>query len=162
MPANPYLFRFINTTTIEVPSPIFHIYYNDHGYSGEFLRSAGVNNQIMDYNASYKTAHDLLADEENLDSRTFDYFINTGTADATDYSVGSAEIDATLVVIDDMSDPQDAGDDLIGNIGWWVEDVDTEGKCKKITLVVQFWYPGLEITKHDPEVIVLKSTFIRP
>jgi hypothetical protein len=66
-----------------------------------------------------------------------------------------------------MGYPADPEDDLLGNIGWWVENVpdgepDITSIGKKITFVLQFWYPGQDWTRYDPEVIVLKTTVVKP
>ena len=165
VPTNPYLFKFTGPTSIDVPTPIFHVYYNDHGYGDSFLKSMANDKDVLDYLATYAVAFGGFSDTDLVDRRTFTYFTNDGN-EITDSNPGSGQIDASITVIDDMGDPTSAEDDLIGNIGWWVENVpsgepDDTARCKKITLVLQFWYPGLDWTKHDPEVIVLKSTFIK-
>ena len=173
VPTSPYLFRVTGPTTIEVPSPIFHVYYSDHGFNdinNTFLIQM-LGNEVLSYHTAYKTAFDQILlnpehDPDGEDRRTFTYFTNDGNG-TTDSTPGSGQVDASLTVIDDMGDPTNAEDDLIGNIGWWVENVpsdepDSTARCKKITFVLQFYYPGLEWTKHDPEVIVLKSIFVRP
>jgi len=166
VPTSPFLFKVTGPTTIEVPSPIFRVYYSDHSYSNSFLRPMADDKEVLDYQVTYKAAFDGFSDTDQVDRRTFTYFTNDGNG-TTDSTPGSGQVDASLTVIDDMGDPTNAEDDLIGNIGWWVENVpsdepDDTAKCKKITFVLQFYYPGLEWTKHDPEVIVLKSIFIRP
>ena len=162
---SPYLFRFTGPTTIEVPAHIYHVYYSDHGYSDSFLRPMSNDRDVLDYRATYKAAFDGFSDTDQVDRRTFTYFTNDGN-ETTDSSPGSGQVDASIAVIDDMGDPTNAEDDLIGNIGWWVENVpsgeqDSKARCKKITFVLQFWYPGQDWREQDPEVIVLKSTFVR-
>lgn len=148
------------------PERIFHVYYSDHGYTDSFLKSMTNDKDVSDYPATYKAAFDGFSDTDLLDRRTFTYYTDDGDT-TTDAVPASGQIDAAITVIDDMGDPTSAEDDLIGNIGWWVENVpsdepDDTARCKKITLVLQFWYPGLDWTENDPEVIVLKSTFIKP
>ena len=175
-PNEIFLFRYIIPSSIDVPSPIFNVYYQDHSssYDGAaFLKPLGASppypantkNKVSEYYQYYEEQYDLLSDDDNTDRRTYTYF--TSDTDTTDQTHSNTEgVDASIAVIDDMAHPSHAEDDLIGNIGWWVENVptgeaDNTAKCKKITFVLQFWYPGLEWTEHDPEVIVLKSTFIK-
>lgn len=160
-PNDIYLFKFTSSTSIDLPSPIYHVYYSDHGYSNEFLKSIGANNTVKDYHQYYETNY--IADTDNIDGRTFTYFTNDGNT-VTDTDGANGKVDASIVVIDDMGSPEDRKDDLIGNIGWWVEDVSISGTVylKKITFALQFWYPGQDWTAHDPEVIVLKSTLVKP
>jgi len=148
----------INPTT--EPNRIFHVYYNDHTFSNMFLKSLGPNNTVKDYHSDYITAFNSFSDNDDIDKRTFTYFTDDGDTD-TDSNV-NGQIDASIAVIDDMGNPADPEDDLLGNIGWWVEDVDTAGDCKRITFVLQFWYPGQDWTRFDPEVIVLKTTVLKP
>lgn len=164
-PADIFLFRFTDSTTIEVPSPLFRVYYGEHGSADEMLRSIGDNNGVKNYADYYATAFEAVGfeDTDTLDRKTFAYFTDDGNT-VTDSNPGGAELDASMAVIDDMGSPTDPEDDLLGNMGWWVEDValpDTVN-LKKVTFAFQFWYPGQDRTKVDPEVIVLKTTLVKP
>ena len=167
-PDKIFLFKFnSNGTTIKLPvnpttepNRIFRVYYNDHTFSNVLLKSLGSNNTVKAYHSEYETAFNSFSSSDEIDKRTFTYFTDDGNT-TTDSNV-NGQIDASIAVIDDMGSPDSPEDDLLGNIGWWVEDVDPAGYCKKITFVLQFWYPGQDLTKFDPEVIVLKTTFVEP
>jgi len=160
LPSSLFLFKFIGPTNISFPAPLFHVYYNDHTFGSVFLKSLNANNTVKDYHSYYVSTFNSFSETDDIDKRTFTYFTDDGDTD-TDSNV-NGQIDASIAVIDDMGDPADPADDLLGNIGWWVEDVDTAGDCKRITFVLQFWYPGQDWTRFDPEVIVLKTTVVRP
>jgi type II secretory pathway pseudopilin PulG len=166
-PADVFLFKFNGTGTLDLPSPTFHVYYGDHGYGTVLFQSIGNNNTVKNYPGYYSSAFPL-ADAGVTDYRTFVYFTNDGNT-VTDNNAAQGKVDASIVVIDDMGAPpstvgNEARDDLIGNIGWWVEDIASAGVtvAKKVTLALQFWYPGQEWTSVDPEVIVLKTTLVKP
>jgi hypothetical protein len=154
------LFTFTDETSIVVPDTIFRVYYESHGYGTELLQSLGADNSARDYHDSYVSAYSSLSDTDEIDRKAYAYYANPDDDTETDYDEGGGSLDASLVVIDDMESPNDPEDDLLGNIGWWVEDVVGVPDCKRITFALQFWYPGQERTE-DPEVIVLKSTFVR-
>ena len=161
LPTDIFLFKFTSSTSIDLPSPIYHVYYSDHGYSGEFLKSIGANNTVKDYHQYYEANY--VTDTDDIDGRTFTYLTDDGNT-VTGTNGANGQVDASIVVIDDMGSPEDREDDLIGNIGWWVEDVSISGTVylKKITFALQFWYPGQDETEFDPEVIVLKTTLVKP
>ena len=158
------------------PDRIFHVYYQDHNtsYQGTpFLKPLGsappyavnTKNSVKNYHQYYGEQYNILSDDDNTDRKTFTYFTHdTNPIDKTDSIPGSGQIDASVVIIDDMGSPVDPGDDLIGNIGWWVEDVAISGTVylKKVTFALQFWYPGQNWNEYDPEVIVLKTTLVKP
>ena len=161
-PNNIFLFKFVDTSVVTTPSPIFHVYYDNSG-STEFLISIGTDNTVKNYRSNYKTAYSSIIETDKIDSRTFTYYTDDNDTE-TDHTDGSGQVDASIVVIDDMGSPIDPEDDLIGNIGWWVEDVSISGTAylKKVTFALQFWYPGQDWTEVDPEVIVLKTTLVKP
>jgi hypothetical protein len=175
-PRDIFLFKFTSSTGIELPNPIFRVYYKDHhsSYDGiPFLRPLGsgppygvnVKNSVLEYPLYYQDSYNGQSDDDQTDRKSFTYFSwDSNPIDQTDSAPDNGKVDASLVVLDDMGSPYDPQDDLIGNIGWWVEDASSEGpglEVKKITFVLQFWYPGQEKSA-DPEVIILKSTFVRP
>ncbi|MBN2125275.1 MAG: prepilin-type N-terminal cleavage/methylation domain-containing protein [Deltaproteobacteria bacterium] len=162
-PNEIFLFKFVDSTEIEVPSPIFRVYYDDHGYSNEFLRRMEGCNTVKEYRNCYITAFKVIGflDTDTVDRKTFTYFTYNLGDTTTDFNTSQGQVDASIVVIDDMGTPGDPEDDLIGNIGWWVEDaVHYSGTTifKNVTFALQFWYPGQDWTRFDPEVIVLKGT----
>ena len=178
-PASIFLFKFKTSTEIEYPdnnTNIFRVYYKDHSssYQGtSFLKPLGsappyavnTKNSVKDYHQYYEEQYNILSDDDDTDRKTFTYFTyDTNPTDQTDSIPGSGQIDASVVIIDDMGSPVDPEDDLLGNIGWWVEDVSISGTVylKKITFALQFWYPGQVETEFDPEVIVLKTTLVKP
>ena len=173
-PNNIFLFRFTSPTSIELPNPIFRVYYADHrsNYDGTpFLKPLGsdppygvnMKNSVKDYQEYYQEQYNELKDDDNRDRKSYTYYTwDTHPTHQTDSDPINAKADASIVVIDDMGSPDKPDDDLLGHIGWWVEDASSEGpgqKVKKITFVLQFWYPGQKMTA-DPEVIVLKSTIV--
>lgn len=172
LPADIYLFRYTGETTIEVPNPIFKVYYKDHNSidpGNEFLKKLGdsppyavnTKNSVQDYHQYYEERYNLLSDDDYTDCKTFTYFTDDLDPSTTDEGSPDPKVDASIVVIDDMGSPEDPEDDLLGNIGWWVENVDPpNNNCKKITFVLQFWYPGQSFLI-DPEVIVLKTTLVK-
>ena len=169
LPDNIFLFKYNSSTSkIDLPtSTIFHVYYGDYnneGYTipiGDDSTAVGSKNTIDNYHSYYETAFDnnytSLSDNEkrDIDLRTFTYCtvdINSSTNvnDTTPF-----QADVSMVVIDDMGSPVDPEDDLLGYVGWWVEDI---SGLKKITLALQYWYPGTDWRSVDPEVIVLETT----
>lgn len=165
-PGKFHLFKFINATSLDPPpSPIFHVYYADHGYGDQLFRSIGNNNKVKEYPVYYKAAYEAFnpIDPDMTDKRTFIYFTNDGNM-TTDYNASQGQADASILIIDDLGSPADPGDDLLGNIGWWVEDIAVSGTvyAKRVTMKLQFWYPGQDPTKYDPEVIELKTTLLKP
>ena len=122
-----------------------------------------VNNSVKDYHHYYRDQYNVLRDDDNTDRKSYTYYTwDTNPTDETNSDPNYGKADASIVVIDDMGSPDKPDDDLLGNIGWWVEDASSEGpgpNVKKITFVLQFWYPGQKMTA-DPEVIVLKSTIV--
>lgn len=176
-PDSIFLFKHTSPTSIELPSPLFHVYYRHHGHDDEFLRPQGdsppydvnAKNSVRHYHEYYEEQFNDFtikpSDEDKKDKRTFTYYTwDTNPTDQTNSDPSNGKVDASIVVIDDMGSPEKPEDDLLGNVGWWVEDASSDGpgpKVKKITFVLQFWYPGQE-TSVDPEVIVLKSTAVEP
>ena len=167
LPTDIFLFKFTSSTSIDLPSPIYHVYYSDHGYSNEFLKSIGAKSGVTDYKLYHQYYEDAyVTDTDDIDGRTFTYFTNDGNT-ITNTDGANGKVDLSIVVIDDMGSPEDREDDLIGNIGWWVENVpagepNSTAKCKKVTFALQFWYPGQDWTEFDPEVIVIKTTLVKP
>ncbi|MBW1802944.1 MAG: prepilin-type N-terminal cleavage/methylation domain-containing protein [Deltaproteobacteria bacterium] len=174
---------------LDTPEPIFKIYYKAHEdtlLKQTWGKQCDPNDETCSsgvswYQKSYCESRNQTGFEETdtIDKRTYTYFTDDGntTTDFTKYhkETRGFEIDASLVVIDDMGSPTDSDyndctsiytDDLLGNIGWWVEDAGiisgVTPHIKKITFALQFWYPGQDWTSVDPEVIVLKTTFVKP
>ncbi len=176
-PNSIFLFKYTSPTAIELPSPLFHVYYRHHGYNEEFLRPLGdsppydvnAKNSVRHYHEYYEEQYDAFnitpSDEDKKDKRTFTYYTwDTSPTDQTHSDPNNGKVDTSIVVIGDMGSPEKPDDDLLGNIGWWVENASDMGpgpRVKKITFVLQFWYPGQE-KGVDPEVIVLKSTVVEP
>jgi len=176
-PDNIFLFKFKTSTEIEYPdnnTNIFRVYYKDHSssYQGtSFLKplssttpyAVNTKNSVKEYHQYYEEQYNILSDDDDTDRKTFTYFTNDSN-DQADSIPGSGQIDASVVIIDDMGNPVDPNDDLIGNIGWWVVDVSISGTVylKKVTFVLQFWYPGQDWTEVEPEVIVLTTTLVKP
>lgn len=172
-PADIFLFKFIDASGVTIPSPLFHVYYSDHSYEDEFLKplredsgdppysSGGQCSKVLQYRDCYENEYGTLSG--TTDWRTFTYYTSDNNT-ITDENYSNGIVDASVVVIDDMGSPVDPEDDLIGNIGWWVEDVAISGTVylKKVTFALQFWYPGQDWTEFDPEVIVLKTTLVKP
>lgn len=170
-PNQVFLYKVNSPTSIDLSSSLYRVYYDDHSskYSGNsFLKPLGdsspyaVNggNTVDSFHTYYEEQFSILTQTDDVDRKTFTYFTYDSGTDQTDSDAASGKVDTALAVIDDMATPSDSSDDLLGNIGWWVENVDDNGYCKKITFALQFWYPGMDRTI-DPEVIVLKTTLVR-
>ena len=163
------------TETLVLPAKIFKTYYSDHGYSTSLLRALGKSppyspNEISGVSQRqtlYCETYQSLDDDDDLrDMKTFTYFVNDGNT-VTDYdcSPGNCKLDLAGTVIDDMGSPLDCEDDFRGIEGWWIEDagvISGVTHLKKVTFAFQFWYPGQNWTRVDPEVIVLKTTLVKP
>ena len=182
-PDDIFLFRFEDDgTSIELPyenqaapddDDLFRVYYQNHDDT-RFLRALGdsppygVNskNTAVEYHDYYVEAYDAFdlsaegLEADDVDKRLYTYFADDNN-DTTNASAGAGKIDASVVVIDDMGSPEDPEDDLLGYIGWWVKNIDTPKKNKKVTFVLQFWYPGQNKTI-PPECIVIKTTLVQP
>jgi prepilin-type N-terminal cleavage/methylation domain-containing protein len=162
-PNKIFLFKFVNKNAITTPSPIFRVYYDDSGVT-EFLKSIGAVNSVKSYRQYYK--NNYVTDTDKIDGKTFTYLTDDNNT-ITNTDGANGKVDASIVIIDDMGSPLDLQDDLIGNIGWWVTNVpegepNSTAMCKKITFALQFWYPGQDWTEFDPEVVVLKTTMVKP
>ena len=174
-PDDLFLFKYNSGTgQIDIPDPIHQVYYGDYYDNGEgFTISIGNNSTVDDYQSYYETAfndkYSSLTDDEkkDIDLRIFTFCTYDPTEDPqsladTDSSnlsnPDAAELDVSMVVIDDMGSPVNPEDDLLGYIGWWVEDT---GDLKEITIALQYWYPGADWKSVDPEVIVLETTVIK-
>ncbi len=159
---NLYLFKFVSGSVITVLSS-FNTYTDEYAYTfgppkpEGFLKEISSPTTIDKYNQDYETTYKgIQADGDDVDKKRVTYFAN--------YTTNTGPLDISIVVIDDMGSPIEPEDDLLGIIGWWVEDASISGpgaKAKKITFVLQFWHPGQSLTI-DPEVIVLKTTMVEP
>lgn len=166
-PDNIFLFKYDPDTGLELPDPIHHVYYEEY-YDDRITISIGNNNLIEDYHTYYEdafnTKYDNLnpAEKKKTDIRTLTYCtVEAGESSPRDTDSAPNSVDVSMVVIDDMGSPEDPEDDLLGYIGWWVEDEgDGTNDIKKITLAFQYWYPGVDWKNVDPEVIVLEITII--
>lgn len=193
-PDNIFLFQYNRgTRNLDLPSPMFHCYYSDNGYSSNLLKPMGTRITAYDvnemsgvsfYHHYYCETFNSFSDDDKLDRKTFTYFIHDinpiypPDSDCTNcLPITKCQLDTSIVVIDDMGSPYDCEDDLLGNIGWWVEDVGVitgVTHLKKITFALQFQYPGEhqypgddqapgeEWVSRVPEVIVIKTTLVRP
>ena len=179
-PDDIFLFKYnIETGNLDLPSPLFHVYYDDHGYSADLLKPLGVNGPyqpdemsgVSFYHHYYCETFNDFSDNDNRDRKTFTYFIHDTNneyppdSDCTPCTSIKCQLDASLAVIDDMGSPYDCEDDLLGNIGWWIVDdgiISGVTHLKKVTFALQFWYPGQEWMSVDPEVIVIKTTLMKP
>ncbi|MFC1824406.1 hypothetical protein ACFL9T_16985 [Thermodesulfobacteriota bacterium] len=169
--ASPYL---------DILTPeVFKIYYSDHGQGDSFLRplwgglvNPDSQNGVTHFGnrGAYESGFEApgFDSSDTVDKRTFTYFLYDGNTETnfTQNDQNNIKIDLAGTVIDDMGSPEDPMDDLLGMIGWWVEDagvISGVTHLKKITFALQFWYPGQKPIKGDaPEVIILKTTFVKP
>jgi len=154
--------------------PTYHVYYTDHGASETFLRGLGgsppypllVKSGISKYQEYYCEAYNKsgFQDTDGRDRKTFTYFTwDDGPGYPPHSDASNGLVDASLVVIDDMGSPYDCTDDLLGGIGWWIEDVAISGVtyCKKVAFFLAFRYPG-QSQGISPEVICLRTTLVKP
>jgi hypothetical protein len=161
--------------------PTYHVYYTDHGMNETFLRplwfrpiGGGADlppphpplttSGVSRYQDHYCATYQQFSDTDHKDRRTFTYFTSDNQPGYPPHSNGEkGDVDVSLTVIDDMGSPYDCSDDLLGGIGWWIEDVAVSGVtvCKKVTFVLAFRYPGQSSGQY-PEVISLKTTLVKP
>jgi type II secretory pathway pseudopilin PulG len=177
-PETIFLFRYnTGSSQLELPTgtpeELFHVYYSDHGQGTTLLKPLGINGPyspsessgVSYYGHYYCQTYNDFSDDDSVDRKTFTYFTHDDNPyHPPDYDLVERKIDASIAVIDDMGSPDNCENDLLGNMGWWVEDVAVSGvtHLKKVTFAFQFWYPGQEWTSVDPEVIVLKTTLVKP
>ncbi|GAF70555.1 unnamed protein product, partial [marine sediment metagenome] len=130
-PSNIFLFKYNTSGNIDVPANIHNVYYKNYETDG-FTISIGDDNSIDNYHANYINTFNpkytaLTSTQKKFrDLRTYTYCNYDSSEDPsydTDYNVGSLQIDTCMVVIDDMGSPEEPEDDLLGYIGWWVEDI---------------------------------------
>ena len=164
-PDELFLFRY-NQGQMEVPDQIHNLYYNQYTFDTTFLRAMANKNTIKDYHTDYETTYKNSASliSDLVDIRTFTYFTyNNGDA-VTNYNTSAEQLDTAIVVIDDMVNPSEPEDDLIGYIGWWVENIDNaafQNNARHVTFALQFWYPGQDMYDQAPEVILLKTLMVK-
>ena len=157
-PNNIFLFKY-NSGQIDTPSPIHRVYYGDYyteGYTiplGNTSTSIGTYNTIDSYKTYYETEfqtkYDNLTDDakKNIDLRTFTYCTVDTDPTTNSNTTSPYQVDVSIVVIDDMGSPINPEDDLLGYIGWWVDDL---SGITEITLALQYWYPGVDWKNVDP------------
>ena len=177
-PPSVFLFKYAGEQEqLDLPAPINQVYYDHHGYYNNLFRrlgplkptdppdpTLGAYSGVSKYHEGYEQQFAIFADTDNVDKRSFTYFTyDTGSTypPHSDYLHG--KVDASVAVIDDMGSADDPTDDLLGNLGWWIEDVAVSGTTclKKVTFALQFSYPG-ENAGQNPEVIVLRTTLVVP
>jgi prepilin-type N-terminal cleavage/methylation domain-containing protein len=154
--------------------PTYHVYYTPHGTNETFLRPLGdsppyaplVKSGVSYYQKYYCEAYNKAGfeDTDQKDRRTLTYFTyDTAPGYPPHADADHGQVNASLVVIDDMGSPYDCEDDLLGSIGWWIEDVAVSGVtvCKKVAFFLAFRYPG-EGTGVNPELVCLKTTLVKP
>lgn len=167
-PDDIFLFKYDSDSgNIDIPNPNIHrVYYGNYEANGLTI-SIDNNNSIDNYHTYYEEEFDdryalLDANQKEIrDLRTYTYctFENGESGEPyTDYDINNLEMDVCMVVIDDMGSPNDPEDDLLGYLGWWVEEEGTTSKILIITMALQYWYPGADWKSVDPEVIVLETT----
>jgi len=146
-PEDLFLFKYDENNLIQYPAQLFHVYTQNDPM---ILRSLGTDNIPENYHKNYESIFENEGFDDpnnNSDGKVLVFYTDDGNTSANTF-------DTSLVVIDDFGSPYDPIDDLIGNIGWWVENIGLT--CQRITFVLQFWYPGQPITI-DPEIIDIQT-----